>query len=234
MIRVMIAEDDTHLNHLCCNYLTKDNDIQIVYSAYDGEEALEKYKELKPDVLILDLGLPKMNGLDVINNICLDESEIDKNNIIIFSGDTFLKSNLLNTSKVFRIIPKLSSNYDKILSAIKDMHFLKNTLSDKKIKDYLYFLNFNTYSDGTIYLIDAIKLAYDKPVLMKNVKDIYSLISKKYTIPHNTVKSSIRNSIDTMERNTTRKEIETKLNVPYSRKLTPKYFIPLVVSHFEN
>ena len=104
----------------------------------------------------------------------------------------------------------------------------------KKIKDYLYFLNFNTYSDGTIYLIDAIKLAYDKPVLMKNVKDIYSLISKKCTIPHNTAKSSIRNSIDTMERNTARKEIETKLNVPYSRKLTPKYFNPLVVSHSEN
>lgn len=234
MIRVMIAEDDTNLNHLCCNYLTKDNDIQIVYSAYDGEETLEKYRELKPDVLLLDLGLPKMNGLDVINNICLDESEADKCNIIIFSGDGYLRSNLFNASKVFRIIPKSSYNYDTILSTIKEMHFIKNVLTDKQIKDYLCFLNFNIYSDGTAFLIEAIKIAYDKPVLMKNVKSIYSKISEKYTIPHNTVKSSIRNSIDTMERNTTRKEIETKLNVPYSRKLTPKYFIPLVVSHFEN
>ena len=59
MIRVMIAEDNTSLNHLCCNYLTNDKDIQIVFSAYDGEETLEKYKELRPDVLLLDLDLPK-------------------------------------------------------------------------------------------------------------------------------------------------------------------------------
>ena len=32
MIRVMIAEDNTSLNHLCCNYLTNDKDIQIVFS----------------------------------------------------------------------------------------------------------------------------------------------------------------------------------------------------------
>lgn len=77
----MIAEDNTSLNHLCCNYLTNDKDIQIVFSAYDGEEALQKYKELRPDVLLLDLDLPKMNGLDVINNICLDTEE--KTNAIL-------------------------------------------------------------------------------------------------------------------------------------------------------
>ena len=44
MIRVMIAEDNTSLNHLCCNYLTNDKDIQIVFSAYDGEETLERIK----------------------------------------------------------------------------------------------------------------------------------------------------------------------------------------------
>lgn len=77
-------------------------------------------------------------------------------------------------------------------------------------------------------------MAYDRPILMKNVKDIYSLISEKHTVPQSTVKSSIRNSIDTMERNTTKQEIQTKLKISCSRKLTAKYFIPLVLSHFEN
>lgn len=235
MIRVMIAEDNTSLNHSCCNYLTKDKDIQIIFSAYDGRETLEKYKELKPDVLLLDLDLPKMNGLDVINNICLDSDEKDKANIIVISGNTNLRLNLLNTSKVYRVIPK-PFDFDDIILAIKELPNKSNNneLTDKKIKEYLYYLNFNTFSDGTDYLVEAIMIAYNRPILMKNVKDIYSLISEKHTVPQNTVKSRIRNSIDTMERNTTKQEIQNKLKISHSRKLTTKYFIPLVLSHFEN
>lgn len=233
MIRVMIAEDNTYLNHLCCNYLTNDKDIQIVYSAYDGQETLEKYNELKPDVLLLDLNLPKMNGIDIINNISLDTEEKNKCNIIIISGNAPLRFNLLNTAKVYRVIPK-PIDFNKIISAIKEIPSESNILTEKEVKDYLYYLNFNTYSDGTDYLVEAIKMAYDTPTLMKNVKDIYSIISKKHTVPSNTIKSSIRNSIDTMERNTTKKEIQEKLNISDSRKLTTKYLIPLVVSHFDN
>lgn len=233
MIRVMIAEDNTSLNHLCCNYLTNDKDIQIVFSAYDGEETLEKYKELRPDVLLLDLDLPKMNGLDVINNICLDTEEKNKCNIIIISGNAPLRFNLLNTAKVYRVMPK-PVDFDKVISAIKEIPNENNTLTEKEVKDYLYYLNFNTYSDGTDYLVEAIIMAYDRPILMKNVKDIYSLISEKHTVPTNTIKSSIRNSIDTMERNTAKQEIQDKLKISCSRKLTAKYFIPLALSHFRN
>lgn len=233
MIRVMIAEDNTSLNHLCCNYLTNDKDIQIVFSAYDGEETLQKYKELRPDVLLLDLDLPKMNGLDVINNICLDTEEKNKCNIIIISGNADLRFNLLNTAKVYRVMPK-PVDFDKVISAIKEIPNENNTLTEKEVKDYLYYLNFNTYSDGTDYLVEAIKMAYDRPILMKNVKDIYSLISEKHTIPTNTIKSSIRNSIDTMERNTTKQEIQDKLKISCSRKSTAKYFIPLALSHFKD
>ena len=233
MIRVMIAEDNIVLNHLCCNHLTNDNNIHIVFSSYDGEETLKKYTELKPDVLLLDLDLPKMNGVDVINKICLNPSERNKCNIIIISGNIDLRFNLLNTSKVYRIFPK-PVNFDLISSTIKEIHQENNILTVKDIKNYLYYLNFNTSSDGTDYLIEAIYLAYKKPHLMKNVKDIYAIISKRHTVPHNTVKSGIRNSIDTMERNTNRQEIKEKLNISCSRKLTAKYFIPLVLSHFEN
>ena len=135
MIRVMIAEDNTSLNHLCCNYLTNDKDIQIVFSAYDGEETLEKYKELRPDVLLLDLDLPKMNGLDVINNICLDTEEKNKCNIIIISGNADLRFNLLNTAKVYRVMPK-PVDFDKVISAIKEIPNENNTLTEKEVKDY--------------------------------------------------------------------------------------------------
>ena len=115
------------------------------------------------------------------------------------------------------------------------MLIVKNTnkLSDKKLRKYLYDFNFDVYSNGTVYLIDAIQIAYNKPHLLKTMKDIYSIISTKYSVSENTVKWSIRNSIETMNRNTSTKDLKIKLHAPYYRKITPKCFIPLVISHFD-
>ena len=108
-----------------------------------------------------------------------------------------------------------------------------NTLSDKKLRAFLFSLNFNIYSDGTKYLIDAIIIVSKQPSLLKNMKNIYSILSIKYSIPESSVKWAIRNSIDTMNRNTSDREINKKLSVAGYRKMTPKYFIPLVISHFK-
>lgn len=69
MIKVMIAEDNSSLCKNCFEFLTNDEDIKVVSCALDGEETIQRYFELKPDVLLLDLDLPKINGLEVINTI---------------------------------------------------------------------------------------------------------------------------------------------------------------------
>lgn len=234
MIKVMVADDNTSLNDLCCNFLTKDKDIEIVSSTIDGETTLEKYKELKPDVLLLDLSMPKMNGLDIINNLCLDENEKKKNNIIIISGNSDLRYNILNTSKVFRIMPKPIS-FDRILYTIKEIVSEQNQekINERKIRDFLFSLNFNLYADGTIYLIDALKIGIENQKLLRNIKDLYDKVAEIHSIPSNSVKWSIRNAIETMNNNTSKNEINSIFNISYKGKLTPKYFIPLVISHFQ-
>lgn len=115
------------------------------------------------------------------------------------------------------------------------MFILQNTnkLSDKKLRKFLFNLNFNIYSDGTRYLIDAINIAYQNPNLLNKIKDIYSIISTQYSISENTVKWSIRNSIEVMNRNTSDEIIYKKLKVNGYRKVTPKFFIPLIVSRLK-
>ena len=108
-----------------------------------------------------------------------------------------------------------------------------NKLSDKKLRAFLFTLNFNIYSDGTKYLIDAINIAHSKPYLLKTIKDIYYIISIKYSISENSVKWAIRNSIETMNRNTNSKELNSKLNTVGYRKMTPKYFIPIIISNLD-
>lgn len=234
MIQVMIADDNLDLNNLCCNILSKDKDIQIISSTLDGESTLKDYIRLKPDVLLLDLDLPKMNGIDIINNICLDETEKKKNNIIIISGNTELRYNLFNTSKIFRIMPK-PVDFNDVISTIKEIVTENNYIPivEKEIRNFLFSLNFNLYADGTRYLIDAIKLGSENIRLVRNIKTLYDEVAELHSTSSNTIKWGIRNAIETMNHNTTKHEINKIFHINYDKKMTPKYFIPLVISYFD-
>lgn len=234
MIQVMIADDNLDLNNLCCNILSKDKDIQIISSTLDGESTLKNYMRLKPDVLLLDLDLPKMNGIDIINNICLDETEKKKNNIIIISGNTELRYNLFNTSKIFRIMPK-PVDFNDVISTIKEIVTENNYIPivEKEIRNFLFSLNFNLYADGTRYLIDAIKLGSENIRLVRNIKTLYDEVAELHSTSSNTIKWGIRNAIETMNHNTTKHEINKIFHINYDKKMTPKYFIPLVISYFD-
>lgn len=234
MIKVMIADDNLDLNNLCCNILSKDKDIQIISSTLDGETTLKDYMQLKPDVLLLDLDLPKMNGIDIINNICLDEFEKKKNNIIIISGNTELRYNLFNTSKIFRIMPK-PVDFNDVISTIKEIATENNYIPivEKEIRNFLFSLNFNLYADGTRYLIDAIKLGSENIRLVRNIKTLYDKVAEVHSTSSNTIKWGIRNAIETMNHNTTKQEINKIFHINYDKKMTPKYFIPLVISYFD-
>lgn len=234
MIQVMIADDNLDLNNLCCNILSKDKDIQIISSTLDGESTLKDYMQLKPDVLLLDLDLPKMNGIDIINNICLDETEKRKNNIIIISGNTELRYNLFNTSKIFRIMPK-PVDFNDVISTIKEIATENNYIPivEKEIRNFLFSLNFNLYADGTRYLIDAIRLGSENIRLVRNIKTLYDEVAELHSTSSNTIKWGIRNAIETMNHNTTKHEINKIFHINYDKKMTPKYFIPLVISYFD-
>ena len=81
MVQVMIAEDNIELSSMYCRFLTKDKNINIISKTRDGESTVEMYQALKPDVLLLDLDMPKLNGLEVINRISKDSDEKNKCNI---------------------------------------------------------------------------------------------------------------------------------------------------------
>ena len=69
-ISVLVVEDDTFLADL---YKTKfELEGFKVFSAYDGEKGLELAKKQRPDIILLDLMLPKMNGFEVLEGIKAD------------------------------------------------------------------------------------------------------------------------------------------------------------------
>lgn len=68
-IKIMIADDHSIIREGLKNLLELDGDIQVIAEAVDGKDCLEKLDIVKPDVLLLDINMPRMNGLDVLINL---------------------------------------------------------------------------------------------------------------------------------------------------------------------
>jgi len=69
MIRVLVAEDSPVAQQFLVHILSSDNEIQIVGTASDGDEAVEAVKRLKPHVITMDINMPKMNGYQATRRI---------------------------------------------------------------------------------------------------------------------------------------------------------------------
>ena len=65
-IRILISDDHPIVREGLVEMLTRQKDIRVIGEARDGEEACQLYDKLSPDILILDLRMPKMDGLQVI------------------------------------------------------------------------------------------------------------------------------------------------------------------------
>jgi two-component system, NarL family, response regulator LiaR len=68
-IRIIIADDHAIVREGTRTLLERENDLEVVGEASDGEEAVRLIKELKPDVAILDISMPKLNGIEVTRQI---------------------------------------------------------------------------------------------------------------------------------------------------------------------
>ena len=68
-VKIMITDDHSMIREGLKNLLELDGDIQVIEEAVDGVDCLEKLKQVKPDVLLLDINMPNMNGLEVLKNL---------------------------------------------------------------------------------------------------------------------------------------------------------------------
>ena len=75
-IKIMIADDHSMIREGLKNLLELDGDIQVIAEAVDGEDCLNKLQVVKPHVLLLDINMPKKNGLEVLKSLKSKKSKL--------------------------------------------------------------------------------------------------------------------------------------------------------------
>jgi len=69
LVRVVVVEDHEQFRRFICSTLEKAPELQVVGIVSDGLAAVQKVEELQPDLILLDIGLPKLNGIEAARRI---------------------------------------------------------------------------------------------------------------------------------------------------------------------
>ena len=122
-ISVMIADDHVLMREGLKQLLELENDIDVTTQAGDGKEAIERALEYNPDVILLDINMPKMNGIDVLRR--LKDLGVKSNVIMLTIHED--KEYLFETVKIGADGYVLKdSDADSLIKAIRDVNHGKS------------------------------------------------------------------------------------------------------------
>jgi len=138
MIKIIIADDHQLFREGLVNLLSQASDIEIVAHAEDGRAALNKARKFIPDIVLMDIGMPKMNGVRATEILHQELPDIKVIALSMHSDKQYIKGML--EAGAYGYLFK-NCTYDQLTEAIKTVSTGKKYLSDKitevLIEDYI-------------------------------------------------------------------------------------------------
>ncbi len=85
MIKVLVVDDSSFFRRRITEFLSSHPDLEVIGQAVDGQEALTKFAQLKPDLITMDIEMPRMNGIEAVRQIRAKDKQVP---ILMFSSLT--------------------------------------------------------------------------------------------------------------------------------------------------
>lgn len=170
MIKIMIADDHTMFVDGIDSILNKETDMQVVCKCYDGQEVLNKLKTEQPDIILLDINLPGMTGIEVSKKVLADYPSVKILAISMFNEESFVTEILNNGAQGYIL---KNTGIEELLTAIRTIcggktYFSKdvtNTIMKSLMKKRME-------SKGSTKLI---------PKISRREKEVLKLIVEEFT-----------------------------------------------------
>jgi DNA-binding NarL/FixJ family response regulator len=137
-IKILIADDHQLFREGLINLLSGSSEIEVIAHAEDGKETIIKARKFNPDIVIMDIGMPVMNGVEATEILKKELPDIKVIAISIHSDKHFIKRMLKAGASGYLL---KSCTYDQLIDAINAVYSGKKYLCDKIIEviiqDYL-------------------------------------------------------------------------------------------------
>jgi DNA-binding NarL/FixJ family response regulator len=117
-LKVLIVDDDRLVSSALKTILEADPDIQVVGAGSSGREALELYERLLPDVLLMDIRMGDMTGLEAAEQLLKEDKERKILFLTTFSDDEYIVKALQIGAKGYI----LKQNFESIVPAVKTVY----------------------------------------------------------------------------------------------------------------
>jgi two-component system response regulator NreC len=206
-IRILVVDDHPIVRSGLRSLLTAESDIEVVGEATDGEEAIAQTESFHPHVILMDISMPNMDGLDATRHIKAKYPDVQ---ILVLSinrsDETFFE--MLKAGASGYILK--TAKTDVLLEAIRVVNkgevFLYPTVAQKLVKGYLKLADWESETNSLLS-------PREKEILFL-IADGYSLknIAEKLVISPSTVYSHRSNLMSKLGLNNRRELIE------YARK----------------
>lgn len=215
-VNVAIADDNEIMRQLLGDIVSDEKDFEVVGTAKDGEEAYNMIKEKEPDIVLLDIVMPKLDGLDVLDKVKNDKSISKKTSFVMISaiGQEGITEDAFARGADYYIMKPF--DHDTIISRIKRVQSIKNniTRADKtnftvlnedindisletKVTEIIHEVGVPAHIKGYQYLREAIIMSVNDMEMLNSItKILYPGIAKKYQTTASRVERAIRHAIE--------------------------------------
>ena len=213
-LNVAIADDNERMLELLGEMIENDKELRLVGKANNGEDMYHIIKSEEPDVVLLDLIMPKMDGLSVMESIGLDRTVKKHPSFIVVTAigqeriteDAFAKGAAYYIMKPFNnetVLQRIKNTGHQIrqdsrrenvqmISELKAQESLEN-----QVTDMIHEIGIPAHIKGYHYLREAILMAVDDmDVLNAITKILYPTVAKRYQTTSSRVARAIRHAIE--------------------------------------
>ncbi|MFR9146948.1 MAG: sporulation transcription factor Spo0A [Mediterraneibacter sp.] len=213
-LNVAIADDNQKILDVLENIISMDKELNLVGKAKNGEEMCQIIKDRQPDVVLLDLIMPKMDGLTVMEQVNQDNSVNKRPYFIVITAvgqeriteDAFNKGANYYVMKPFnnevlldriKSVRKMFRNYEKKNEDGRLEGTARGEDLENRVTNMLHEIGIPAHIKGYHYLRDAIIMAVkDMDVLNAITKILYPTVAKKYQTTSSRVERAIRHAIE--------------------------------------
>ena len=213
-LNVAIADDNQKILDVLENIISMDKELNLVGKAKNGEEMCQIIKDRQPDVVLLDLIMPKMDGLTVMEKVNQDNSVNKRPYFIVITavGQERITEDAFNRGANYYVMKPF--NNDMLLDRIKSVRKMFRNYEKKsengkmegtagaedlesRVTNKLHEIGIPAHIKGYHYLRDAIIMAVkDMDVLNAITKILYPTVAKKYQTTSSRVERAIRHAIE--------------------------------------